>query len=388
MIFQLGFTYCWSNFSVPIELALQCTRRETSLIFSLQSVCYSLGNLLGGWLNQRTRLRRMLLASAAAVSGGLLLTSLCSNLLFLFLSYGIIWGLGSGVMNNTVLSNGSKWFPDKPGFANGTMLAFFGVGSFVLGLIISFGLDQVGWRFLFFTFGILFGCISVTLSFLLNPPPSQADLANENDSDLPTDRMLRTRSFWFLFIWAALLMTGGMVALSNAAPIALSMGTGTALAGFLTSFLALANAFGRVGGGFLYDKLGYRRILWITDVLFFSSCITMAAALYLNSVIFLVITFLCMGITYGLTLMCSATFIRERYGARHYSVNLSVILTTAIPSSLLGPGAAGMIRTQTGSYHGILILMVLLSILSFPFSHFLIRTKSDQHQNPFGVKTL
>lgn len=369
---------------------MQCTRRETSLIFTLQSVCYSLGNLLGGLLNQHIRLRKMLLVSAAAISSGLILTSLGGSLSQIFISYGIIWGLGSGIMNNTVLSNGFRWFPDRPGFATGTMLSFFGVGSFLLGLLVSFTLASAGWRGLFLAIGLFFGCLSLLLSFFITPPPIMPSDSPKVPGGLPAKEMLRTRSFWQLFCWAALLMTGGMLALSNAAPIAISMGADVSLAGLIASLLALANAFGRVGGGFLYDRLGSLKMIKLTDFIFLCSCFTMAAALFQNSLGLLVITFFCMGITYGLTLMCSTTLVKERYGARYYSTNLSVILITAIPSSLIGPGATGFIKTRTGSYRGILFIMVFLLLLLLPLHHIQLkaksRTKTDQIPDPFDAK--
>ena len=66
---------------------------------------------------------------------GVFLASLAGNsLALLYLTYGLLGGIGIGLGYIVPVATLIKWFPDKRGFITGVAVAGFGGGAFVTAL--------------------------------------------------------------------------------------------------------------------------------------------------------------------------------------------------------------------------------------------------------------
>ena len=59
------------------------------------------------------------------------------SLTLFYLGYGAVAGIGIGLGYVTPMSTVTKWFPDKKGLVTGIVAMGFGVGAFVLSVVLA-----------------------------------------------------------------------------------------------------------------------------------------------------------------------------------------------------------------------------------------------------------
>ena len=133
----MGLIYAWSLFVEPIETDFGWERAQTSLIFTLSMISFSVGMVVAGIIEQRFSPRIVMVATAIIIAGGFIAAAQTTTLLWIYITYGIIVGFGVGVGTDCVMSVAVKWYPDKQGIASGGMLMGFGMGALVLGSLAS-----------------------------------------------------------------------------------------------------------------------------------------------------------------------------------------------------------------------------------------------------------
>src|SRR5204863_8140637 len=186
---------------------------------------------------------------------GFYLCSYTTSLNYLYVCFGVIGGLGNGFGYATPIPVMAKWFPDKRGLAVGLAVGGYGAGSAIFGplsqlkLIPTYGLPA--------TFQILGGIFLIMTMIgallLRNPPagyrphgwsPSAAQTAQATTQFTPT-QMLRTRTFYLMWVAYALGCSAGLMVISQLVPLARSVGiTGAAL----STMTLVVGAVGNAGG--------------------------------------------------------------------------------------------------------------------------------------------
>ena len=122
-----GLVYAWSVLSTPIAAEFTAwTKAQLSLTFTLVMIFFCIGSLLCGLLSGRLSAKNAVRLGAALFLAGFFLASRCHSPLTLYLGFGVLCGLGSGLSYNAVMSTMVRWFPDKPGLISGVLLMGFG----------------------------------------------------------------------------------------------------------------------------------------------------------------------------------------------------------------------------------------------------------------------
>lgn len=129
-----GLVYAWSVLSTPIGAEFTgWTKAQLSLTFTLVMILFCIGSLLCGLLAGRLSAKNAVRLGAVLFLAGFFIASRCQSPLTLYLGFGVLCGLGSGLSYNAVMSTMVRWFPDRPGLISGVLLMGFGGGSFLIG---------------------------------------------------------------------------------------------------------------------------------------------------------------------------------------------------------------------------------------------------------------
>src|SRR4029078_9825592 len=73
---------------------------------------------------------RVLLSTGVAITGASwMLASQASSVTTLYLTYGLLGGIGTGIVYVGVVGHMVQWFPDKRGLATGLVAAGYGIGA-------------------------------------------------------------------------------------------------------------------------------------------------------------------------------------------------------------------------------------------------------------------
>src|SRR5216684_1228189 len=149
----LGAVYAWSVFRIPLTKDYGWTVSQVTLAFELAILMLGFASFAGGLWMKRVGPRRV--AAVAGVCYGLgvvLAGQVGGHLGLLYLTYGVLGGIGLGLGYIVPVATLIKWFPDKRGMITGLAVAGFGAGALITApvaqrLISSLGLPA--------TFGIL-----------------------------------------------------------------------------------------------------------------------------------------------------------------------------------------------------------------------------------------
>ncbi len=85
----------------------------------------------------------------------------------LILSYGIITGLGVGMVYGCTISNSIKFFPDKSGLVGGITTAAYGFSSVIMPPVTNWIINKYGVTSAFKSIGLIFLIIVCVSSFFI-----------------------------------------------------------------------------------------------------------------------------------------------------------------------------------------------------------------------------
>src|SRR5579864_4991564 len=90
----LGSLYAWSVFVLPLEKEFEWNRAQTSWVFTIAIVAFAVTFILAGRLQDALGPRPCACLGAVLVGGGFALASFTTSLTFLYVTFGLIVGVG------------------------------------------------------------------------------------------------------------------------------------------------------------------------------------------------------------------------------------------------------------------------------------------------------
>ena len=363
----LGLIYAWSLFAAPLEAEFGWSRSQTSVTFSISMITFCLGSIMSGFILKKRPPRNVLLISAVLFLIGFFMASRITNIWGLYLSYGVLCGLGVGLSYNAILSTVPKWLPGRGGFATGTLLMGMGLGSLILGIVVKRIMDIYTWpsafRILSATFFILF----FAGSFFVKNPVAAGQIVKERDSvgDLPLLEMLKNKDYWSIFIWSVMASSIGLGIVSNSGYMATEAGVHESSLALMVGMVSVGNGAGRLIFGAVVDKIGGKKAMAMGNLVFILGLILAIASRKTGVALFITVGFILAGVGYGSSPTLSAALTKKRFGEKYYPQNLSAIVLALIPASVIGPTISANVYQQTGQYMNVYLIMLGMAFLAF-----------------------
>ncbi len=343
-LFFAGIIYAWTNIQTPFkEMGFSTT--ELSLNFTITMCFFCISGFVSGILAKKLSPRIRLIASAILLTGGFALTSTItadSPHWLLYLGYGVMAGTGIGVVYNVVIANTNAWFPDKAGISSGALMMGFGFTTLLLGNLMTklFEVESVGWEKTFLGFGIAIGVILLISSFFIKAPssdlkfPAGKKKANNSSSDYTTSEMVKTFTFWKLFVFFILFAAVGSTAIAGATEQFANLGL-IENASLLAGFLTICNGIGRIVSGVFFDMFGLRKTQYLTSgVVILATGLTCIGYATETAVVGAIGLMLC-GFSYGFSPTASSAFVGAFFGKKHFGLNFSTLNLILIPASFV-----------------------------------------------------
>jgi oxalate/formate antiporter len=250
--------YVWTLFTKPLGTALSVSPASLQVTFSLLIVLQTFFSPFQGWLVDRFGPK--LLIGVGCVMSGLswVLASYASSLTMLYLTYGLIGGLGTGIVYVGVVGQMVGWFPHRRGFAAGVVAAGYGMGAIVTTFPITNSLAAVGYQMTLLQYGAIFALIGLVAALGLKPAPTPA-AGQQDGPGISTSTMLRSPIFWLMFVMMTLMSTSGLMVTSQMAAFAGEFGITKAVV-FGLAALPLALTVDRFTNGLTRPFFG-----WVSD---------------------------------------------------------------------------------------------------------------------------
>src|SRR5689334_5761003 len=196
--------YVWTLFTKPFQDALGATLPAIQVTFTIVIVLQTWFSPVQGYLIDRFG-PRLLIAVGCLLSGlGWITSAYVTSLIGLYLTYGLLCGIGTGVVYIGIIGLMVRWFPDRRGLATGAVAAGYGFGAILTTFPIDTMMRQSGHQHTLVVFGIILGLVGAVAALAMRmpgkndelPPPPQTAL----QAGTPPSEMLRNRIFWLLFV--------------------------------------------------------------------------------------------------------------------------------------------------------------------------------------------
>jgi len=156
----MGNLYAWSVFRNPLMKAYGWSAFEATVPFALSIAAFAVGMVIAGRWQDKVGPRTVAMTGGILLGVGFVLSSfLGSTLAGLYITFGVIVGLGIGFAYVTPIATTVKWWPDKRGLMTGLVVLGFGAGAIFGGIGGPILIGQVGVLTTFLIFGIGFGAI-------------------------------------------------------------------------------------------------------------------------------------------------------------------------------------------------------------------------------------
>ena len=364
-----GILYAWSVFIPPLEDEFGWDRSQTSLVFSVSMIGLSLGMLSAGVFSKKLKLRHVFLMGGALVICGLNLCRLVTQLWQLYVFYGVFCGYGVGLAYTSWTTNTLAWFGDKVGVASGLLVMGFGMGSVVLGELITLLIySPLGWRWAFTIIGIIVLLWSLCAAPFMKDPPAQiAQLKPKHDNvglDTTAAQTAKSPAFWTFCLWRSVFMGSVAAIIAQATVVITGIGGSIAFATMAVAALSLGNGLGRPVGGLVYDHIGQYRSLILFPALGFAISLAMIPFYFRGAYTVFTVLLLAEGLVYGMYSAMNTSYIRTTFGQRHLAINTGISAIVLAPFNLLFPLIAASIFNATGSYDAFFAILPICAVIS------------------------
>lgn len=371
-----GLVYAWSVLSTPIAAEFaDWSKAQLSMTFTIVMIMFCIGSLLCGLLTGKLSAKMAVRIGAVLFLLGFFLASRTQSLAMLYIGFGVLCGLSSGLCYNAVMSTMVRWFPDRPGLISGVLLMGFGGGSFIIGKLYQAWTPAEigGWRASFLVMGIIiFVVLAICSFFFLAPGADFVAPAAKNSKaavkiagkEYKPLEMVKKPSFWLYYVWAIALSAAGLALISQASGVvweASASQTAGAVA-TIVGLISICNALGRVLFGGMYDKYGRSLSMQLVNILFIITSGVLILALAAKSVVVVIIGFILGGLAYSGITPTNSAFCRAYFGPANYPVNFSLINSNLIFASF-GSTVSGALFDASGSYNVTFFLIIGLAVV-------------------------
>ena len=358
---SIGSFYAWSVFSIPLSEELGVSVAAVTVAFTLSSGVGGIMNIAGGFAYDRYGPRLVLTVGGILFALGVILTGFSDSLLWLYLSFGLINGMGLGISYCTFLMNTADGFPDRRGMATGIIICGYGSGSFVFAPLGNYLIENYGVLNAFKIWGVIVLVVTVIMAQFIKKPPDnfRPDGWNPEDTsksiiqitkDMNWRQMLKDPLYYLILGMMTITTTAGLMIMGHASAITQTLsGVNASTAAWIVGIVSVINAGGRFIWPTLSDKAGRSRTLAIIYLLSAAAIISLVFV-QPGQIAFLSIIMFLIGFGYGGSMGIFPSITTDSFGTKNSGVNFGLVLLGSTFGSFIGPTLASVAQETTGSY--------------------------------------
>lgn len=368
-------TFTFGVFFKPLSQEFGWNRAQVSLAFSLSLLVMSVGFPLVGRVVDRLGARKVIVPSVVLFGMGLMSFALLSSRLWLlyaiYIALGVVGGGTAPVPYSNVISH---WFDKRRGLALGVAMVGLGLSAFAMPTVAQWLIDVGGWRWAYVCIGVMVILVAApVVALFLKETPRLLGLASDGEpvdstaahgsqkTGLSFREARGMNTFWIMVCAFFLLSACVHGCLIHLVPLLTDRGVSSQSAALATSLLGGALLFGRVGAGYLLDRLaastvavGFFSGATVGFVLFWSGASGESA--FLAS--FLV------GLGMGAEGDIIAYLVSRYFGLRAFGEIYGYAFAAFTLGGVVGPLLMGVGFEATGSYDLVLGAFVCASLVA------------------------
>lgn len=354
--------YAWTLFTTDLTKNLHANLDAVQWAFTSFVIAQTALFPITGYLVDRLGPRIIVTVASLAVAIGWVGAGLAHSLPALYIVYGC-GGLGAGAVYSGCIGVAMKWFPDRRGLCVGLVAGSYGFGTALTNIPIGQMIQTNGYQSTFITWGVIQGLLVLVAAQFLRMPPTgwmpagwEAIKAKvqrkvvQSSRDYTPREMLRSGSFYWLYLMMALVTASGLMMAAQLKPIGVSYGYdkyllfgGLTVLTITLTMNQVLNGSARPFFGWVSDKIGRYDTMAIVFVI--EAVTIVALTLLINRPVWFVLLSGVMFFAWGDIYSLFPAAIADLFGSKHSTTNYGLQYTSkGIGSILAGPGAAWLMR--------------------------------------------
>ncbi len=370
--------YTWALFTKPIGAKLHTQLSDLQLTFSLLIILQTFFAPAQAYLVDRFGPKLLISVGALLAGGSWVLAAQANSLIALYLTYGVVGGIGTGIIYIGIIGLMVRWFPDRRGLATGLAAAGYGFGAVFTSIPIGDMIKSAGYEHTLLVWGIAQAVIGFVAALGLRAPdpgyvpdgydPTTVETEMQAKRSYSPIEMLTNPIFWLLFIMMSMMSTSGLMVVSNVGAFANDFKVADAVV-FGTTALGLSLTLSRITNGATRPFFG-----WVSDHIGRENTMTLAFALEAvailvlfavidQPVLFVVLT----GVVFfgwGEIFSLFPSTLTDTFGPKYAATNYGFLYIAQGVGSFLGSSMAAHVKEWTGSWTAVFILVAALDALT------------------------
>jgi MFS family permease len=372
---SIGTLFTLGVFLQPIEDSMGWSRSGIGAIGLFNWIVMGAGGVVSGFVSDRVGTRRVVLAGAALLSAGLLLSSHVQEMWHLYVTFGLLVGAGVSAFYVPLTVLAIKWFEGRRAMAAAVVSAGNGLGILALAPLTRWLINEYDWRVAFSVLGAIALVVVVPCALLLKGPTALATNASRRGGGGTAGAMtehaqtdvrhwgsagaisrpprLNRGSPWGTWPFWAIALTHFCCCAAHSGPLfhlvshAMDQGVARMTAASILGASGFASIFGRIGTGIVADRVGAKPTLlaalgFQALLIFLYLFATGTGALYAVSLAF--------GVAYGGAMPLYPVVTREYFGERVMGTAYGAVFFISCIGMGLGSYAGGAIHDLLGTY--------------------------------------
>src|SRR5947208_566533 len=363
--------YVWTLFTQPLMGTLHASLAQIQITFSLLIVVQTFLSPCQGFLVDKFGPRALLSLGGGLTGLSWVLAARASTLTDLYLTYGILCGIGTGIVYIGVIGHMVQWFPDRRGFATGIVAAGYGMGAILTTFPISEALKNAGYEQALARYGLIFMVVGVIAAQGLRAPIRNSQLptlrasATHPGASFTPLQMLRTPIFWLMFVMMTMMSTAGLMVTSQIAAFTRDFGLANALV-FGLPLLPLALSIDRITNGltrpffgWLSDQIGRESTMMIAFTLE-GTAMTLWLFMRSNPALFVLMSGVVL-FGWGEIFSLFPSTLTDTYGTRHATTNYGFLYMAQGVGSVLGGPVAALVHDAFRSWMPVFAIIIAMN---------------------------
>ena len=329
--FVHGNPYIWTVFQPYVKEEFHLSDAASSQPFTIIIGIFALGNMAGGWLQQKIGAKKTILAGSLFMCAGFLLAGIAPyNMPWLVsLGYGAIGGFGSGCAFSMLTAVPLAWFPEKRGLVSGITVGVVGISGSVMNPFCDFLLASFGYRFAMLATTAIYAVLCLGGFWIEENPQNIKETAGDGGTErtisikqYTTREMIKTKTYYTISLTMALAVPAYVLVNPLMKSLGMERGlTNTeALAG--VTIASVANIIGRFAMPWLSDKVGRKAVIRGMYVAAAAAVIGLMGAE--GGIFVLLISVVCL--VYGGVVSVFPVVVSDHFGLKYQGINYGAVM--------------------------------------------------------------
>lgn len=365
LIICLGIRQSFGIFMMPISDYFQTGREFFSFAIALQNLLFGVFQPFVGMASDRFGAKKIIILGAISYSLGLYLTSIATEPSLLYLSLGILVGLGlSATSYVIVLGAVAKVVPAEhaaKAFGLTTAAGSFGMFAMIPGAQTL--LTEFGWQGALQGFAILCSTMIAFALFMKSGRPNTVTVNNSFDENQTLKQALKEafahKGYWLIHLGFFVCGFHVMFIATHLPSYLADKHLPASTAAMALAYVGIFNIFGSYFWGVMGDRFNKRHVmaaLYIMRTLVIGAFVTLPVTENTAAIFGGAIGFCWLG-----TVPLTSGLVRQIFGAKYLSTLYGLVFFTHQVGSFLGAWAGGRIYDYYGSYEPIWWSTVVLA---------------------------